>query len=132
VAADLLDEVLAGEPRFEEQVGEGTYADKIGPADRDLDPERPADELERTVRALHPHIGARLRLEDDSVLGVHRAALLQEGEPGAPDRGLFAREGRLLLACSPGVLELLEVQPPGARAMEAAAYLRGHAAPGRR
>ena len=29
-----------------------------------------------------------------------------------------------------GVLELLVVQPPGGRAMDAAAYLRGHGLPG--
>jgi hypothetical protein len=30
------------------------------------------------------------------------------------------------------VLELLVVQPPGGRAMDASAYLRGHGLPGRR
>jgi hypothetical protein len=40
-----------------------TYADKITAADRTLDPAtRPADELERAVRALTPHIGARIAL----------------------------------------------------------------------
>ena len=43
----------------------------------------------------------------------------------------MAGDGRLLLACTPGVLELLEVQPPGGRAMDAADYLRGHESPGR-
>jgi methionyl-tRNA formyltransferase len=42
-----------------------------------------------------------------------------------------AREGRLLLDCTPGVLELLVVQPAGGRAMDAASYLRGHGPPGR-
>ena len=45
---------------------------------------------------------------------------------------MSAREGRLLLGCRPGTLELLVVQPPGGRAMDAAAYLRGHGLPGRR
>ena len=35
-----------------------TYAEKIGPADRTARPPRPAIELERVVRALHPHVGA--------------------------------------------------------------------------
>ena len=90
------------------------------------------------VRALHPHIGARAQLADGALLGVRRAALLSAGNgdgagsPAGPGGGVFAREGRLLMACSPGLLELLEVQPAGARAMDAASYLRGHAAPGRR
>ena len=37
-------------------------------------------------------------------------------------------EGRLLLGTSAGALELLEVHPAGGRAMEAGAWLRGHAA----
>jgi methionyl-tRNA formyltransferase len=102
-----------------------TYAEKIEPSERLLDPERPAEELERRVRALHPHIGAYLRLEDGARLGVHQARLARDQETGSP--GLRAVTGRLLLDCRPGVLELLVVQPPGGRPMDAASYLRGHA-----
>jgi methionyl-tRNA formyltransferase len=64
-AVELLDEVLAArEPFFDEQPTEGmTYAEKITPSDRELDLERPAEELVRTVRALAPHIGARAELD---------------------------------------------------------------------
>jgi methionyl-tRNA formyltransferase len=96
------------------------------------------------VRALEPHIGARVALADGSLLGVHRAAVLDldlrtggresrgrrlEGEPHL---GVGVSDGRLLLDCRGGALELLVVQPPGGRAMETAAYLRGHQLPGRR
>ena len=67
-------------------------------------------------------------LADGTLLGVHRAALAQAG---APD-GVTVHDGRLLLGCRPGALELLVVRPPGGRAMDAAAYLRGHGLPGRR
>ena len=40
-----------------------TYAEKIDPAERRLDPSRPAVELERVVRALTPGIGAYVELE---------------------------------------------------------------------
>jgi methionyl-tRNA formyltransferase len=133
LGAELLLEVLEGDPPCLEQPLEGiTYADKITPADRLLDPARPALELALTVRALHPHIGARVRLEDGELLGVRRARVAEETGGVRPPGGVFAHDGRLLLACSPGLLELLEVQAPGARAMDAGAYLRGHAAPGRR
>ncbi len=110
-------------PAFVEQEETGvTYAEKIGPEDRLLDPTRPASELERIVRALHPHIGARVTLEDGTLLGVHCARVaLDTASAGT----LTAVEGRLLYGAGDCALELLEVQPPGGRPMDAAAYLRG-------
>jgi methionyl-tRNA formyltransferase len=129
LGGELLVRALDESPPFVEQSDDGvTYAEKLGPEDRLLDPARPAVELERVVRALHPHIGARVALADGSLLGVHRAALLDAEEPGGGS-GPLERDGRLLLDCTPGVLELLVVQPPGGRAMDAGAYLRGRGLP---
>jgi methionyl-tRNA formyltransferase len=99
VAAELLRDVLAqDEPSFEPQAEEGaTYAEKIRPEDRELDPAAPAEELVNRVRALSPHIGARL-----GDLLVWRARL---GEGGS--------------------FEPVEVQPAGGRRMAYDAYLRG-------
>jgi len=98
VAARLLDGVLAGEPAFVEQPAEGaTYAEKIAPADRELDPACPAAELVNRVRALSPHIGARL-----GDLLVWKARVAEDGS-----------------------FEPVDVQPPGGRRMTYAEYLRG-------
>jgi methionyl-tRNA formyltransferase len=103
LGGELLVRALEERPPFVEQAEAGvTYAEKITAADRTLDPNAPAEEQERVVRALHPHIGARLQLDDGSFLGVRRAR---------------AREN--------GTLELLEVQPAGGRVMSYAEYLRG-------
>ncbi|HUB76347.1 MAG TPA: methionyl-tRNA formyltransferase [Solirubrobacteraceae bacterium] len=116
IAGPLLIGALDGPRVYAEQDGEPTYAAKIEPAERVLDPQRPAAELERLVRALHPHIGARLA----DGLRVERARVAGDGlEPGR----FGARDGRLFL----GALELLVVKPPGGREMAAADYLRGHA-----
>ncbi|MDX6677031.1 MAG: methionyl-tRNA formyltransferase, partial [Solirubrobacteraceae bacterium] len=72
------------------------------------------------VRALAPHIGARVQLAGDGFLGVLRAAVRDPAATGE----LRVDDGRLML----GGLELLEVQPAGGRPMDAAAYLRGHGA----
>jgi methionyl-tRNA formyltransferase len=124
----LLLRALDDRPPFTEQdEAEVTYADKIEADDRTLDPARPAVELERTVRALHPHIGARIALPDGSLLRVLAAAALDRGPP----QGVFAAaDGRLALGCAEGALELLALQPSGGRPMQAADYLRGHGVPG--
>ncbi|MDX6668984.1 MAG: methionyl-tRNA formyltransferase, partial [Solirubrobacteraceae bacterium] len=125
IGGELLVHALDASPPFEEQhEAAATYADKIVAADRDLDPSRPAAELERIVRALHPHIGARVAVSDGAPLRVLAAAV----RPAGPPQGELATgDGRLLLGCADGALELLVVQPPGRRPMDAAAYLRGHA-----
>ncbi|MGH2919931.1 MAG: methionyl-tRNA formyltransferase, partial [Solirubrobacteraceae bacterium] len=119
LGAGLLIRTLDEQPPFAEQPEDGvTYADKIGPDDRTLDPAAPAEVNDRAVRALSPHIGARVALPDGAMLGVLRARIAEPGASGP----LRADDGRLLL----GGLELLEVQPAGGRPMDAAAFLRGH------
>jgi methionyl-tRNA formyltransferase len=121
----VLDGWETGEPPpfVEQDDALATYAEKLAPEDRTLNPDAPALELERRVRALHPHVGARLPLRDGSMLGVLRAdALSTELAPGT----LAEVDGRLLYGTRTGALALLEVQPPGKRPMDAEAYLRGH------
>jgi methionyl-tRNA formyltransferase len=126
LGGELLVEALDTPPAFHEQPEQGvTYAEKIEPADRLLDPGRPADALERRVRALTPHVGAYVELDGGERLGVRRAALaagVADVDPGALEK----RDSRLLYGASPGALELLEVQPPGKRPMDAEAWLRGN------
>ena len=122
-----LDLRASGELELTEQDDSlATYAEKIAPSERRLDPARPAVELERTVRALNPHIGAYLALDGGERLGVRAAA----AQDGALPPGRLAADGRALrLGCGEGVLRLDVVQPAGKRPMEAEAYLRGHPVP---
>ena len=120
LAGELLVQALDTGALPSPQVEEGiTYAEKISAEDRRLDPARPAVELERRVRALDPHVGAYLELGGGERLRVLRARA-GEGSGGE----LAEHDGRLFA----GELELLEVQPAGGRPMDAAAWLRGHAA----
>src|SRR5215212_10971253 len=127
LGGELLVEALDVEPPFREQPGSGiTYAEKIGPEDRRLDPELMADLLERRVRALRPHIGAYVELPWDERLGVVRAALPAEEGP-APGE-LEVSDGRLLYGAAGGAIELCEVHPAGKRPMDAEAWVRGYGA----
>jgi methionyl-tRNA formyltransferase len=105
LGARLLIQALDERPPYVEQdEAKVTYAEKIGPEDRTLDLARPAIENERIVRALTPHIGARIELPGGTFLGVRAAKALPDGR-----------------------LELIEVQPAGGRPMAYADYVRGHA-----
>src|SRR5256714_7008754 len=97
---DLIDAALANRrtvPQLEDGI---TYAEKIAPADRELEWSRPAEELHNRIRALSPHIGARGMVE---------------GRPAIVWRSRLSDDG----------LELLEVQPEGRRRMAYDQFLRG-------
>jgi methionyl-tRNA formyltransferase len=130
-ALDQLDE---GELEFADQnEAQATYAEKISPEERRLDPSRPVEELERKVRALTPHVGAYLELEDGERLAVREAEAWRPfGKGPADSPGTVAVEGgELHLVAGNGILQLEVVQPPGKKPMSAADFLRGHAPPTR-
>jgi methionyl-tRNA formyltransferase len=122
-----LDALEAGELEFTEQDDSAaSYAGKISPEERHLEPALAASELERIVRALTPHIGAYLELQDGDRLGVRAARAVL----GGPAQGEIEATGEgLLLGSADGALRLEMVQPPGKKPMSAADFLRGHAPP---
>ena len=98
--ARLVEQSLP-EPSFTPQPEDGvTYAEKLEAVDRVLDWSRSAEELERRVRALSPHIGARAMLEG---------------------REMTVWKARV----EDGQLVPVEVQPAGGRRMSYEAWLRG-------
>ena len=100
LAAELLEDALQN-PQLTPQPDEGvTYAAKIGPEDRELDWDRPPEELLNRIRALSPHIGARGELHGRPVT-VWRARI-EDGE-----------------------LVPVEVQAEGRRRMSYDEFLRG-------
>jgi methionyl-tRNA formyltransferase len=104
VSVKLLELVLETNPAPDPQPEDGvTYADKLTAEDRTLDLTRPPEENVRIVRALHPHIGARVALPSGDFLGVQEATIALDG-----------------------ALELVTVQPAGGRPMAYAEYRRGH------
>ena len=128
LGAELLVRALTEQPPFTPQPEDGiTYAEKITAEDRTLDPAAPAVVNERMVRALSPHIGTRVALDDGTMLGVH-AARIADGADGDATPAEAAQHvvidgdaGRVTL----GALDLIRVQPPGGKPMDASAWLRG-------
>jgi methionyl-tRNA formyltransferase len=119
--AELEAGTLVATPQPESGV---TYAAKLSRDDGRLDWRRPADALERQVRALTPWPGTWF-LHGDTVLKVSAAETVAEagGQPGA------VIDDALTIACGQGGLRLLRVQRPGKAPMAAADLLRGYALP---
>jgi methionyl-tRNA formyltransferase len=123
IGGDLLITTLDERPVCHDQDDSAaTYAQKITSDDRRLDPGRTARELERVVRALAPHIGAQVQLDQGRPLGVLAARALADG----PAPGTLSLDGPApVLGCAESGLELLVVKPPGGREMNGEDWLRG-------
>ena len=105
------------------QPAEGvTYAHKIEKTEATIDWRQPAAVIERRLRAFDPFPGACFTLAGESVK-LWRAALLPAAK-GRPGEVLAAADGRLTVACGEGALDLLQLQRPGGRRIDAAAFLR--------
>jgi methionyl-tRNA formyltransferase len=104
----LLANLRDGLPEPRPQQGEPTYANKIDPAELQIDWRRPAIDIHRLVRiggAWTTHRGHRLK--------VWRTALA----PAGP--------GDVAVPTGDGTIQLVEVQPEGRRRMSARAWANG-------
>jgi methionyl-tRNA formyltransferase len=126
LGADLLINTLpgylAGEIEPSPQPEDGvTYAPILKKEDGLLDFSRPAEELERKVRAFNPWPGTYLEW-NGNLLKVHHASIglgtMRQGE-----RGIYL--GLPVIGTADGLLVLAEVQPAGKKSMSGKAFLAG-------
>ena len=117
-ALDRLDD-LAAVPQPEAGV---TYAAKIDKAEAEVDFTRPADQVDRLIRALSPFPGAWCRIvagDTSERLKLLRSRVVAgRGRPGE-------RLGGTVIACGTGAVEITLAQRAGKRPLEAAELLRG-------
>lgn len=105
---------------------EATPAPKLYPEDGRIPWDRPAPAVHDHIRGLSPYPGAWTN-HDGTRLKVYRSHLADEAdERGAPGAVLEADDGRLLVACGRGAVELVELQQPGRRRLPAADFLNGY------
>jgi len=122
----VLGDLATGRANAKPQAGEGiTYAHKIDKADTRLHWDRPASELERTVRAFRPSPGAVTRLGDEPLKIWRTRVVAGRGEPGT----VLALGDALVVACGADALAIDELQPAGGRRMNAADFIRGRRLP---
>ncbi len=98
-------------------------APKIFREDAEVDWRRPARQVHDHVRALSPYPGAWTEWNGET-LKILRTQLVDGAAGGAP--GIVSvDDGRLVVACGVGAVEVLEVQREGKRRMSAADFLNG-------
>jgi len=126
LGADLLLDTLPGylsgeiEPRQQPEGG-ATYAPMLKKEEGQLDFSRPAEELERKVRAFNPWPGTYFEW-DGNLLKVHRAGTV----PGKKREGQrIVQNGWPAVGTLDGLLVLKEVQPAGKKPMSGKAFLAG-------
>jgi methionyl-tRNA formyltransferase len=105
-----------------------TYAPKLSGEDLVIGWERKAGRIADLVRAVSPHLGARaFHSEVEGPIKIWRSRVFEE-ETTSPEAGVIrAVNSRLFVRCGVGVLEVLELQMPGAKRLAARDFLRGNA-----
>ena len=128
VVTDGLRLLRAGRrPVAQPQPDEGvTYARKLSKEEARLDFSRPAEELDRCLRAFQPWPGSEA-IVDGERLRIHaaRPLPLEHGQP--PGSVLAASRAGLDIACGRGALRLLSVQREGGRPVAIADFLNARA-----
>ena len=105
-----------------------TYAAKISDEDRAIDWGRGAGEVHDLVRALSPHIGARaFHPEVGGAVKIWRSRVAEEAGASPGAGRIYAENGSIFVGCGAGVIEVLELQVPGARRLPARSFLAGNA-----
>jgi methionyl-tRNA formyltransferase len=99
-----------------------TYAHKISKSEALVDWQQSAARWRR-LRAFDPFPGASTELAGQTLKVWRGQAVPGTGQPG---QVLAAGEGRLVVACGQGALELLELQVPGGRRISAREFLQRH------
>ncbi len=126
LGADLLLETLpvyvAGNLTPTSQPEEGvTYAPMIKKDEGRLDFTRPAEELERRVRAFNPWPGVFMDF-DGTLLKIHRARV-ETGDASVGQRLIY--QDQPSIGAGGGLLILEEVQPAGKKSMSGNSFLAG-------
>ena len=126
----VVDELAAGTSKpVEQSSGDASKAPRLTKEHGAIDWSRSAIEIKNLVRAVQPWPRAYTiwhRSEGPPVrLSIDRVQLATAGELASASGEVLDASNRLLLSTGDGVMEILELQPAGKRAMSAAEFLRG-------
>jgi methionyl-tRNA formyltransferase len=109
-------------PRIPQDNSLATYAPKLKREDGKIDWSKPADVIERKIRAFNPWPGAFMELGGQKLKIFSAAVVDLDGKPGQ----ILRSEQELVIAAGRRAVSLRDVQLEGKRRMSAAEFLRGH------
>ncbi len=113
-----------------------TYAPMLSKSDGHIDWNLSAADIAHRIRGFNPWPGTYSTLMGDDIeeerIKFHLARALSGEDHGTDHKpGTVVRadrgDGQLWIACGDGVLDCIELQAPGRKAMSAADFLNGHA-----
>ena len=114
------------------QAAEGIrYAEKILKSEAEIDWQLSATEIDHRIRAFNPFPGATSNL-DGIPIKFWNSRVSHSGDHsqiGQIGEVLGFSKEAAFIQCGQGVIEVLEMQKPGGKRMNAVAYLRTHGAP---
>ena len=140
IGADLLietiDSLLAGTlVRTPQDPSAATKCSMLKKEDGRIDFTASRQAVHDRVRGVCPWPGAFATLDNGDVIKIWKTSLSIPADTGRamePGTCLMDKEGHLCVRCRDGFICILELQAPGAKRMDATAFLRGHDISGRR
>jgi methionyl-tRNA formyltransferase len=115
-----LDDVINGSLHPIPQPDQGvTYASKLTREDGKIDWAKPAVEIERQIRALHPWPGCFFSLNGEAVKLLEAKIVDKTGQPGT------LLDDHFTVACGKQALQLQKLQRPGRTSTDGSSFLRG-------
>ncbi|MEQ9489622.1 MAG: methionyl-tRNA formyltransferase [Alphaproteobacteria bacterium] len=99
--------------------GAATYAHKLEKSEARIDWARPAEDLDRTIRAFFPWPGSSFSHDGEIIKVLTAEPTEGKGAPGT------VLDDNLAVACGTGALSLTRLQRPGRKPMAASDFLRG-------
>jgi methionyl-tRNA formyltransferase len=120
LALNGLEAQLSPEPQTE---AHATYAPKLSREDGRIDWNKPAEFIDRQIRAFDPWPGTFSTLAGNPLKILAARPASGSGPPGT------VLDDALCIACGRHAIRLIKIQLPGRTALDAEAFLRGHPVP---
>ncbi len=128
---ETIHRIEAGDcPRVKQDEEKMSHQPMLSREDGLIDWTMSAKDIACRVRGFNPWPGTFTYLPDGGVMKLWLARAVEADRPGQPGEVIEASAKKgLFIACGEGALEVLEMQAPGSRRMDAKAYLMGKPMP---